>query len=81
MSEHSTSHGTSMPIQAKAVAFPLQDTDIKAFTIALSEAGFSLPRIMNNLYKGLCMWVSTSIITFKSLHYQNSTLKEVQLSK
>ncbi|KAJ7381284.1 hypothetical protein OS493_001402 [Desmophyllum pertusum] len=38
------------------VAFPLPKLDIKAFVVALAEAGFSYPRIMNNLYKGLGMW-------------------------
>ena len=51
--------------QGNAVVFPLSDTDVKAFIIALSEAGFSLSRTMTNLNKRLYMWVSDSKTSLK----------------
>jgi len=38
--------------------FPLKEVDIKAFPVCLCRAGFTFSRIINNIYRGLCMWVS-----------------------
>ena len=56
----------------RAVTFPLTEMDIKAFTISLCEAGFKYARIMNNIYKGLGMWVSESnnVMALCSLSYR-----------
>lgn len=51
----------------KNIKFTLEEMDIKAFCIAFCEAGFGFSRIMNNIYKGLGMWVSDAIITVNYL--------------
>ena len=38
--------------------FPLKEIDIKAFSVCLCRAGFTLSRIINNIYQGLCMLLS-----------------------
>ncbi|XP_078378323.1 uncharacterized protein LOC144661438 [Oculina patagonica] len=40
----------------KRVEFPLKDIDLKAFVISLAKAGFSYTRIVNNIFRGVCMW-------------------------
>ena len=41
-----------------AVSFPLPELAIKTFCVACAKAGFSCKRILNNIFRGLCMWVS-----------------------
>ena len=43
------------------VQFPLKEMDIKAFSVCLCRAGFTFSRIINNIYRGLCMWVSVHL--------------------
>ena len=52
------------PLQHPAgteVQFPLKEIDIKAFSVCLCRAGFTFSRIINNIYRGLCMWVSVHL--------------------
>ena len=41
-----------------AVSFPLPELAIKTFCVACAKAGFSCKRTLNNIFRGLCMWVS-----------------------
>jgi len=43
--------------EGAAVTFPLQELDIKAFCVACAKAGFAYKRIIENFFRGLCMWV------------------------
>ena len=40
------------------VSFPLQEMDIKTFCVECVKAGFAYKRIIHNVFRGLCMWVS-----------------------
>lgn len=43
--------------EGAAVTFPLQELDIKAFCVTYAKAGFAYKRIIENFFRGLCMWV------------------------
>lgn len=51
-----TWHGATKPNET--VTFPLTELDLKAFCVALAEAGYWLQRINTTIFKGVCMWVS-----------------------